>query len=67
MLIRNSLILILIFSFAEAKIFEFNGENFDLELMTNNTDLNLIKFKHKIDEINDIEGNLDFSNKQSST
>ena len=46
MLIKNSLIFILIFSFAEAQNFQYKNDNFNLEFLTDNNELNFIQFKH---------------------
>ena len=67
MLIRNSLIFILIFSFAEAQNFEYKNDDFDLEFLTDNNELNFIQFKHEIDENNDVTGSLDLTNTGSIT
>ena len=67
MLIKNSLIFILIFSFAEAKNFEYKNDKFNLEFLTDNNELNFIQFKHEIDENNDVTGSLDLSNTDSIT
>ena len=67
MLIKNSLILILIFSLAEAKIFEYKNDNFNLEFLTENNKLNFIQFKNEIDQNNDVAGSLDLSNADSIT
>ena len=67
MLIKNSLIFILIFSFAEAQNFQYKNDNFNLEFLTDNNELNFIQFKHEIDENNDVTGSLDLSNADSIT
>ena len=67
MLIKNSLIFILIFSFAEAKNFQYKNDDFNLELLTDNNQLNFIQFKYEIDEYNDVAGSLDLSDADSIT
>jgi hypothetical protein len=65
MLIKNSLIFILIFSFAEAQNFQYKKNDFNLELLTDNNELNFIQFKYEIDEYNDVTGSLDLSDADS--